>query len=226
MNSIRLINGIRREFTPVDAFRTAHALPEAFSAGSLLQIGPTPQPAWDASTLLAELQARLVHAIPATVSEARLPEVPDAIAAVFRSELTALSTTLALSMEEIDTAVLDLHDLLMPAVYRLVDLTHRYPGQPEAVSREFDMADVIQNFLNESTFVGTQTYTGATAGAPAGWSIQVVYDHFGPFGLLVTTGEETACVLDRTGSSPSAVLLPQLALTLGEAMGRRYIQTS
>lgn len=210
---MRLISDQTHQFEPLAIVRDRAGLPADFSLGTILDFSPPERPFWRSLERVATIQEKLLASVPGKVTPANLPPAADQLAAVMRAELVAVATSLGITIEEIDTVVLDFYDLLMPGIYALIEYklnpTAGIPPDPEAF---------VKTFLDNTSYWGGEAYVvPVTDGTPA--QIVVAYDHFGPFGFRITVGEEEPlCAADDSLADPVGGPLQRLAIEVLEAL--------
>lgn len=196
------IEGALRTLTPIQAFRTAHKLPNAFGV-------PFFEPKDFSGLGRLDDSADTLHTLRERLLEEVVPNLPplewlalfERLAQCFESELRAANALIGLRESEIGFAVSGFSDVLN---------TYAYAAMRAAVEKTPppDFQVVYQQWYTDSVRVSSQQHTYVHGAAV--WQVQIINAAYGRIGLVVQTDQARHYVQDASYACPAEGFISRL----------------
>lgn len=171
---------------------------------------------------LQQIRRSMMVAVPKQTNLANVLTHVDALAYHFRRAMIVANEKIGLRPVEIDFAVSGFDDVMRAVAYRLIELGQMYPQAPQTMAADFDFGAIYQAWLDDSAMVSGKVHTYEHDGQQ--FSVQVIYNAYGRFGLAVSPAHEddTHYVFDPSLACPAADYMRSLCGAVAERLLSAY----
>lgn len=204
-------------FIPLATFRSERGLPDEFNLAYFEPKDWQGLGSLDGSgKALATIRQRLLEAIPPVITLAELIPQVQRLTNLFQLELAAINPQIGLRDVEVEFAVAGLADVLQSVAYRLIQLSHTYPHEPDQIRLHFDFAAIYQSWLDASARVSAAGYRYSYNDVQ--YEVHIVYNAYGRVGLKVQVADEIFYVADMALACPASNFMPDLCDAVAQAL--------
>jgi len=179
------------------------ALLDQFTQDLLLSSNRQANPIWADAQFKANVIERISNSVPKKASTAELPTLPDQLSLLLRSELTLVSGTYTLDLEERDGSEQLLQDIIRPIIYHVIE--RHYADKPTA-----QPAALVASTISETIAVSWHSLNADK------WDVRPLDSLIGHIGYEFRASDEVMysnCPLTAEGD-----FFYSLAISLSEAI--------